>query len=200
MMKFYKSTNVKTFATTPFTWSDIAVSASHEEPVLNPAVFPAGPKRFDRRPKKGISRPSQSYKLATLNCRSLRSASSQAELNKLMHVYNVPIICIQEHRHVHSDTEPNIVARSIGTSTIFTASAVRNEQNASVRGVAITINSKLLSLLESVKKLDERSQDNLQRESKDSHYIMLLKHFMDWLQSVNSLICMNLLKSLQITM
>ena len=73
-----------------------------------------------------------------------------------MHVYNVPIVCIQEHRHVHSDTEPDIVARSVGTSTIFTASAVRNEQNASVRGVAITINSKLLPLLESVKKMDER--------------------------------------------
>ena len=74
-----------------------------------------------------------------------------------MHVYNIPIVCIQEHRYVHSDTEPDIVARSIGTSTIFTASAVRNEQNASVRGVAIiTINSKLLPLLESVKKLDER--------------------------------------------
>ena len=73
-----------------------------------------------------------------------------------MHVYNVHIICIQEHRHVHSNTEPDIVARSIGTSTIFTASTVRNEQNASVCGVANTINSKLLPLLESVKKLDER--------------------------------------------
>ena len=40
-----------------------------------------------------------------------------------MHVYNVPIVCIQGHRHVHSDTEPDIVARSIGTSTVFTASA-----------------------------------------------------------------------------
>ena len=73
-----------------------------------------------------------------------------------MHAYNVPIICIQEHHHVHSDTEPDIDACSIGTSTIFTASAVRNEQNASVGGVAITINSKLLPLLESVKKLDEQ--------------------------------------------
>ena len=73
-----------------------------------------------------------------------------------MHVHNVPIVCIQEHHHVHSDTEPDIVVRSIGTSTIFTASAVRNEQNASVRSVAITINSKRLPLLESVKKLDER--------------------------------------------
>ena len=155
MMKFCKSTKVKALATMPFTWSDVAVSASHGEPVLNLAVFPAGWKHFDRRLKKGLSRPSQSYKLAKLNCRSLRSASSQAELDKLVHVYNVPIVCIQEHWHVHSETEPDIVACSIGTSTIFTASAVQNEQNASVRGVAITINSKLLPLLESVKKLDE---------------------------------------------
>ena len=96
------------------------------------------------------------YKLATLNCRSLKSVSSQAELNKLMHVYNIPIVCIQEHRYVHNDTEPDIVAPSIGTSTILTASAVRNEQKTSVRGAAITINSKLLPLLVSVKKLDER--------------------------------------------
>ena len=96
------------------------------------------------------------YKLATLNCRSLKSVSSQAELNKLMHVYNIPIVCIQEHCYVHNDTEPDIVACSVVTSTIFTASAVRNEQKASVHGVAITINSKLLPLLVSVKKLDER--------------------------------------------
>ena len=151
MIKFYKSTRVKALATILFTWSDVAVSASHGEPVLNLA----GWKHFHRRPKKGLSKPSQSYKLAKLNCRSLRSASSQAELNKLMHVYNVPIICIQEHCHVHSETEPDKVACSIGTSPVFTASAVRNEQNVSVRGVSITINSKLLPLLESVKKLDE---------------------------------------------
>ena len=159
MMKFNNNTKIKALATMPFKRSDIAVLASNDEPVLNPVeegVFPAGWKCSDRRLKKGLSRPSKMYKLATLNCRSLKSVSSQAELNKLMHVYNIPIVCIQEHRYVHNDTEPDIVAHSIGTSTIFTASAVRNEQKASVRGVAITINSKLLPLLESVKKLDER--------------------------------------------
>ena len=158
-MKFNNNTKVKALATMPFKWSYIAVLASNDEPVVNPVkegVFPAGRKRSDRRLKKGLFRASKMYKLATLNCRSLKSVSSQAELNKLMHVYNIPIVCIQEHRYVHNDIEPDIVAHSIGTSTIFTASAVQNEQKASVRGVAITINSKLLPLLVSVKKLDKR--------------------------------------------
>jgi hypothetical protein len=73
-----------------------------------------------------------------------------------MHVYNIPIACIQEHRHVHSDSDPDIVARDFGTSILFTASAVRNDRNASIHGVAISINTKLLPLLDSVKKLDER--------------------------------------------
>ena len=114
---FNHNTKVKALATMPFKRSDIAVLASNDEPVLNPAeegVFHVGQKHSDRRLKKGLSRPSKMYKFATLNCRSLKSVSSQAELNKLMHVYNIPIVCIQEHRYVHSDTEPDIVARSIG--------------------------------------------------------------------------------------
>ena len=127
MIKFNNNTKVKVLATMPFKWSDIAVLASNDEPVLNPVeegVFPVGRKSSDGQLKKGLSRSSKMYKFATLNCRSLKSVSSQAELNKLMHVYNIPIVCIQEHSYVHNDTEPDIVARSIGTSTIFTASAV----------------------------------------------------------------------------
>lgn len=52
--------------------------------------------------------------------------------------------------------QEDIVARSLGKSTIFTASAIRNEKNASVHGVAIAINTKLLPILESVKELHDR--------------------------------------------
>ena len=131
MMKFNNNTKVNALATIPVKRSDIAVLAFNDEPVLNPVeegVFPAGRKHSDLRLKKGLSRPSKMYEFATLNCRSLKSVSSQAELNKLMHVYNIPIVCIQEHCYVHNDTEPDIVARSVGTSTIFTASTVQNEQ------------------------------------------------------------------------
>ena len=122
MLKFNNNTKVKALATMPFKRSDIAVLASNDEPVLNPVeegVFPAGQKRSDRRLKKGLSRPSKMYKLATFNCRSLKSVSSQAELNKLMHVYNIPIVCIQEHRYVHNDTEPDIVAHLLHSWDIY---------------------------------------------------------------------------------
>ena len=50
-MKFNNNTKVKALATKPFMWSDIAVLAFNDEPVLNPVeegVFPVGQKRSDR--------------------------------------------------------------------------------------------------------------------------------------------------------
>lgn len=158
MKKFTYSTKVKALANQPFTQSDVAAHASHDEPVLNPASN-AGRSCSDRRLKKGLSKPSQSYIMATLNCRTLQSASSQAELEKLMQDCHIAITCIQEHRFVHSESDPAEVARKLGTTnstTLFTASAVRNECGASIRGVGIAINSKILPLLLSVKKMDER--------------------------------------------
>ena len=159
MMRFNNNTKVKVLEHAPFKRSDAATSATNDEPVLNPArnhLIHAGRKNFDRRPKKGLSRCCHPYKLATLNCRTLRSEASCAELDKLMESYNITVTCIQEHRLVHSDSDPDIVARSIGSSTLFTSSALRNVQNASIGGVAIAINTKFLPLLESVKKVNER--------------------------------------------
>lgn len=132
--------------------SDNAANAAfNDEPTLKSSerVY------FDHRLKKGFSRPSQPYKLATLNCKTLNSASSKVELDKLMKEYDISITCIQEHRFVH-DSDPDEVARDLGTTTLFTASAERNNCGASVRGVGIAIKSKLLPSLISVKKVNER--------------------------------------------
>jgi len=154
MSKLFNCTKVKALDNLPSSRSDAAnSSASHDRPVLNPPD-PVGRIRFDNRPKIGLSRPNKSYKISTLNCRTLRTASSQAELDKLMRTYQIAITCIQEHRHVHCDSDPDIVARSLGSSTLFTSSAERNDRNAAVRGVGIAINSKLLPMLESVEKVD----------------------------------------------
>ena len=153
MKKFTHSTKVKALANQPFTQSDNAVNAaSNEEPTLNSSERV----HSDHRLKKGLSRPSQSYKLATLNCRTLHSTSSRLELDKLMQEYEISVTCIQEHRFVHDDSDPDEVVRDLGSTTLFTASAERNECGASVRGVGIAINSKLLPLLISVKKMHER--------------------------------------------
>ncbi|XP_066924271.1 uncharacterized protein [Clytia hemisphaerica] len=78
------------------------------------------------------------------------------ELNKLLHSQTIDITCIQEHRFVHKPTDPDIVAHNLGSSTLFTASAKRNDQGAAIHGVGIAINSKLLPILLSVKKINER--------------------------------------------
>ena len=64
--------------------------------------------------------------------------------------------CIQEHRFVHNESDPDIVARDLGWSTLFTASAIRNDIDAAIYGVGIAINSKILPLLLSVKKVYEK--------------------------------------------
>ena len=153
MNKFTHSTKVKALANQPFIQSDnAAYAASNDEHTLN------SPERvyFDRRLKKGLSRPRKLYKIATLNCRTLNSSSSKVELDKLMHDYDISITCIQEHRLVHSVSDPEEVARDLGLTTLFTATAERNECGASVRGVGIAIKSNLLPSLISIKKVNER--------------------------------------------
>ena len=160
MTKFKYSTKVKALANRPLMQLDNAIPAFYDEPVLNPAeegCIPAGRKSFDcPKLKNGLSRPNQTYKVATFNCRTLNPLASQAELDKLLNGYTIHITCIQEHRFVHSDTDPDIVARDLGSTTLFTSSAIRNNCGASIHGVGIVINSKLIPLLDTVKKMDER--------------------------------------------
>ena len=96
------------------------------------------------------------FKVASLNCKTLQTDSSIVELNKLLHLQSINITCIQEHRFVHDPTDPDIVARNLGSSTLFTAYAKRNDQGAAIHGVGIAINSKLLPILLSVNKINER--------------------------------------------
>lgn len=91
--------------------------------------------------------------MATLNCRSLSSTSSRAELNKLMNDYNIAIICIQEYRYVHNDEEPDIVALDIGSNTLFTSSSVRNSVGAAV---GIAVKTSLLPLVTSIQNVNDR--------------------------------------------
>ena len=96
------------------------------------------------------------FKVASLNCRTLQTDSSIVELNKLLHSQSIDITCIQEHRFVHNPTDADIVARNLGSSTLFTASTKRNDQGAAIHGVGISINCKLLPILLSVNKINER--------------------------------------------
>lgn len=53
-------------------------------------------------------------------------------------------------------SDPDIVTHNLGSSTLFTASAIRNDRGAAIHGVGISVQSKLLPLLLSVEKIDDR--------------------------------------------
>ena len=94
--------------------------------------------------------------MSTFNCRTLQHKSPQAEFNQLLNDFTVDITCVQEHRFVHADNDPDIVVRNIGSSVLFTSTASRNSIGASIHGVGIAINTKLLPILKSVNKHDNR--------------------------------------------
>ena len=147
MTKSTKSTKVKALDSQPLNRSDPVANVTNDETILNPN------RRTNsdvRNRKNGLSKPSKMFKVASLNCRTLQTDASIVELNKLLHSQSIDITCIQEHRFVHEPTDPDIVARNLGSSTLFTASANRNNQGAAIHGVGIAINSKLLPVLLSV--------------------------------------------------
>ena len=153
MNKSNYSTKVKALANQPLMGSDNSVTVVNDELTLNLSRR-VGSDRH--KPKSGLSNPSRSYKISTFNCRTLQHKSPQAEFDKLLNDYNIDITCVQEHRFVHNPSDPDIVVRNIGSYVLFTSTASRNSFGASVHCVGIAINAKLLVILESVVKHDNR--------------------------------------------
>jgi len=116
MTKLLKGTKVKAFDITPLIRSTVAVNAIDNGHILNPNER----KSPDQKLKNGLSRPSRRYKVATLNCRTLQTLLAKVELNKVLHDKSIHITCIQEHRLVHKDADPDSVAHNLGSSTLFT--------------------------------------------------------------------------------
>ena len=105
---------------------------------------------------KGIFRLKRSNNIGTLNCRSLNSDFAHAELNLHINKFILQIVCIQEHRLHHKENDPEIISHDIGKNILFTASAYKNEINASVGGVGLTVQKQLLPILTSTKKVNDR--------------------------------------------
>ena len=153
MTKLINSTKVKALVSQPIKQFDIASIANNDGSYSNPSGRPE-PDRPTL--KEGFSRPSKYFRISTLNCRTLQTASARTELDKLMCVQDIAVSCIQEHRYVHSAKEPEIVSHNLGHTTLFTGSAIRNEAGAAIHGVGICLNSRLLPLLIHIKKRDDR--------------------------------------------
>ncbi|XP_066922479.1 uncharacterized protein [Clytia hemisphaerica] len=130
---------------------DESTLSSHDEPALNPSGRPDS----NRTRRVKLSKPSQSYKTGTLNCRTLSTICSRKELNHLVSKHDIKILCVQEHRYVHKPSDPEIVSHDLDNCTLFTSSATRNEQGASIHGVGIVVHSSILPLLTFVDSIDE---------------------------------------------
>ena len=152
MMNFENSTTVEARVSPPLNRSSVSLNATDDEPGLNPNGRPS----FDPSTRKGIFRPKRSYNIGTLNCRSLNSDFARGELNLHINKYNLQLVCIQEHRILHKDNDPELICHDIGKSILFTASAYRNEINATIGGIGLVVQKQLLPLLTSIKKVNDR--------------------------------------------
>ena len=153
MMKFQNSTKVKALDLHQSLDSAIDdFQSSYDERVSKPA----GRTRSNNQRKKGLLKPSHLFKMATLNCRTLNPPSARAELEKHLNEFDIPIACIQEHRYIHKESESDTVTHNLGLTTLFTTSAARNQQGASIHGIGIAIKSSLLPLLFTIKPVNDR--------------------------------------------
>ena len=146
------SSTVKARDFMPLHWSSVSPNTTDDETGLNLNRRPF----FDPSSNKGIFRLKRSNRIGTLNCHSLNSAFARAELNLLINKFILHIVCIQEHRLLHKENDPEIISHDIGKNILFTASAYKNEINASVGGVGLTVQKQLLPILTSIKKVNDR--------------------------------------------
>ena len=151
MMDSENSSTVKARDFMPLHWSSVSPNTTDDETGLNLNRRPF----FDPSSNKGIFRLKRSNRIGTLNCRSLNSAFARAELNLLINKFILHIVCIQEHRLLHKENDPEIISHDIGKNILFTASAYKNEINASVGGVGLTVQKQLLPILTSIKKVND---------------------------------------------
>ena len=135
MMDSENSSTVKARDFMPLHWSSVSPNTTDDETGLSLNRRPF----FDPSSNKGIFRLKRSNRIGTLNCRSLNSAFARAELNLLINKFILQIVCIQEHRLLHKENDPEIISHDIGKNILFTAPSYKNEINASVGGVGLTV-------------------------------------------------------------
>ena len=93
----------------------------------------------------------RTIQIVTFNVRTLNRIGQLPELTASMIDYNIDIICIQEHRHTHSE---DIKYHDTGNGwTLATASAWKNSVNATIGGVGMLIGPRSLKSLNSIEKI-----------------------------------------------
>ena len=102
----------------------------------------------------GMLRPKKTIKVATFNVRTLSSDIKMHELIANAECHRIDVICIQEHRHYHSDVD--IKYNDIGKWCLITSSATKNSVNAAVGGVGFLLSPRAKASLNYVSKVSSR--------------------------------------------
>ena len=96
----------------------------------------------------------QTLQIATFNARTLNRIGQLPELIASAVGHKIDIICIQEHRYMHTE---DIKYHETGNGwSLVTVSAWKNSVNAAVWGVGMLIGPRALKTLNSIEKIQSR--------------------------------------------
>ena len=99
---------------------------------------------------KKILKCKSAIQIATFNVRTLNRIGQLPELTASAIDHNVDIICVQEHRHLHSEDIKYLDTGNVWM--IFSASAWKNSVNAAIGGVGMLIGPRDVKSLNSIDK------------------------------------------------
>ena len=91
--------------------------------------------------------------ISTFNIRTLNSQAKKGELAHEAAYYGIDIICLQEHRIVHSDS---LLQEDLNGYRLITSSAWKNQRNAATGGVGFLISPRALNSCLSIINHNER--------------------------------------------
>lgn len=91
--------------------------------------------------------------ISTFNPRTLASTAKKEELVHEAQHYSIDIICLQEHRNVHSQS---LLQEKFKGYTLITSSAWKNNRNAATGGVGLLLSPRALKACCSIEKCSDR--------------------------------------------
>ena len=94
-------------------------------------------------------------RISTFNVRTLNSEKQLGELISSAIEYNIDVVCIQEHRLYHDDTETKY--HKVGQGwVLITASAWKNSINSTIGGVGMLLSPRAFKALNNFEKITKR--------------------------------------------
>ncbi|XP_066913167.1 craniofacial development protein 2-like [Clytia hemisphaerica] len=122
---------------------------------------PVEKEKFTRRPKLDKNKGKKEnfiqrklkFIISTLNVQTLPSVLKKQELAHHAKTHGIDVICIQEHRIVHSEI---LLQEKINGYTLLTSSAWKNDINAATGGVGFLLSYRAVKSITSIKSHNQR--------------------------------------------